>query len=370
MSNPKRALVSPQADFWLLGGLSLLIPLGLVFIPEWNGLRTGLGLAGWSLTITLVLNAPHFAFSYQVFYEGFGRRLADPGLSRVGRARMILAGFVAPLALLGYFATAMALQSMAMLGLITNVMLGLSTWHYARQGYGALITGSAYRGIFYGPKQKFILNANAYLMPAYSWILFNSGPHGNLYHDVPFTDFGFSRATANALLIPAALFIVLSAGVFLRKWLVEKRGLPVNGILGYACSTYIWIVLMRVSPNFYFMAPLFHALQYFPFVYKFRKGEAAREFEIAPEAVWGDRRATRSIILFGLTGLVLGASFMYLLPAGMDALLERYRPATPDFTRHFFLISFVVFINIHHFFIDYAFWRRDNTDVQAHLFRA
>lgn len=369
MFTAKRALVSPQADFWLLGGLSLLIPLGLVFVPEWNGLHTGLGLAGWSLTITLVLNAPHFAFSYQVFYDGFGARLADPELSRAGKARMVLAGFIAPALLFVYFAVAMALRNMAMLGLITNVMLGLSTWHYARQGYGALITGSAYRGIFYGPKQKFVLNANAYLMPAYSWILFNSGPHGSLYHDVPFADFGFSRAQANAFLVPAALFAVLSLGVFLRKWLVEKRGLPVNGILGYVCSTYIWIALMRVSPNFYFMAPLFHALQYFPFVYKFRKGEAARTFGVAPEEVWNDRRAARSIILFGLTGLVLGATFMYLLPAAMDVLMERYRTA-PDFTRHFFLISFVVFINIHHFFIDYAFWRRDNADVQQHLFRA
>ncbi len=370
MHTAKRALVSPQADFWLLGGLSLLIPLALVFIPAWNGPHTGLGLAGWSLTITLIVNAPHFAFSYQVFYDGFRRRLADAGLSKGSRMRMILAGFVVPAALLLYFGFAMAAQSAAMLGVIANVMLGLSAWHYARQGYGTLITTSAYRGVFYGPKQKFILNANAYLMPAYVWILFNSGPHADLYHDVPFADFGFSRTQANAFLIPAALFLVLSVGVFMRKWLIERRGVPVNGILGYACSIYIWILLMRVSPNFYFMAPLFHGLQYMPFVYKFRKGETAKELGIAPEDVPGNARAMQSMAVFGLTGLVLGATFMYLLPAAMDTALQRYHPAPPDFTRNFFLISFVVFINIHHFFIDYAFWRRDNADVQQHLFRA
>jgi hypothetical protein len=370
MPTAKRALISPQADFWLLGGLSLLVPLVLVFIPEWNGLHTGLGLAGWSLAVVLALNAPHFAFSYQVFYDGFRRRLSDAQISQASKARMIVAGIIAPAALLVYFGIAMAIHSMAMLGVITNAMLGLSAWHYARQGYGTLITTSAYRGIFYGPKQKFILNANAYLMPAYVWILFNSGPHANLYHDVPFADFDFSRAQANAFLYPAAVFLVLSIGVFLRKWLVERRGLPVNGVLGYACSIYIWILLMRVSPNFYFLAPVFHGLQYMPFVYKFRQGEAAREAGIAPAEIWQNKQAMRSMVTFGLAGLVLGATFMYLLPAAMDAVLQRYHPAPPDFTRNFFLVSFVVFINIHHFFIDYAFWRRDNSDVQQYLFQA
>jgi hypothetical protein len=68
-------------------------------------------------------------------------------------------------------------------------------------------------------------------------------------------------------------------------------------------------------------------------------------------------------------GVALGGLFMNLFPKELDsALRDQY--IEMSLTPNFMLVCFLLFINIHHFFIDSAYWRRDNKDVQQHLFKA
>ena len=71
--------------------------------------------------------------------------------------------------------------------------------------------------------------------------------------------------------------------------------------------------------------------------------------------------------LIGAGFFALGALFMDLIPAAIDKAVAS---DCVHFSRNYFIVSFLLFINIHHFFIDSAFWRRDNKDVQQFLFRA
>jgi hypothetical protein len=336
--------------------------------PHWHNVQLTARVVGWAFFSPLVLNAPHFAFSYQVFYEGLFRRLRSPELSAFGKGRMILAGFVVPAAMFVYFSATMLMHSMTMMGAMTNAMLLLSGWHYARQGYGALITLSAYRRIFYGPRQKMILNANAYLIPVLAWVMLNSTRQPNMFYDIPYAGLNLPSWIAVGLAVPACIFGVLAIAVFLRIWLIDRRGIPVNGLTGYVCATYFWLSLAKINPDYYFLVPFFHALQYMPFIYKYKKLETAGREGAAPENVWHNARAFSSMVVFVMTGIVLGAVFMNFLPRLIDLTLLHYNLAPVGFSRNSFLVTFLLFINIHHFFIDYAFWRRDNKDVQLCLF--
>jgi hypothetical protein len=365
MTTRAKALVSPMADFWLLGGLSivLLIPAGL-----WVGWHDSASIDrvySWSYYAALVVNFPHFAYSYQVFYEGLLGRLRHPETSLASRARIVLAGFVVPAALLSGLAVILATRNADAMGWAINIMLLLGGWHYARQGYGTLIASSVYRGIFYGPRQKFMLNLNSYVIPLYAWIKVNTGKIENpAYFDIPNKIFGFSRGFADAMGYVCIIAGVLALGVLLRVWLVDRRGLALNGITGYFSSTYLWVLLVYLNPALYYFGPFFHSLQYLPFIYKYEKGKTAAAADETRK-----RESLRSLILFAVTGLFLGLVFLDFLPKEIDGLLERYG-GEPFISRNFFVIAAFLFVSVHHYFIDYAFWRRDNQDVQKFVFRA
>lgn len=355
MTTRARALVSPVADFWLLGGLSivLLVPAGLWV--GWHDSASIDRIYSWSYYAALAVNFPHFAYSYQVFYEGLLGRLRHPETSVASRVRMILAGFVVPGALLLMLAAIVATRNADAMGWAINIMLLLGGWHYARQGYGTLIASSVYRGIFYGPRQKFMLNLNSYVIPLYAWIKVNTGKIENpAYFDIPNKIFGFSRGFADAMGYVCIVAGILALGVLLRVWLIDRRGLPVNGITGYFSATYLWVLLVYLNPALYYLGPFFHSLQYLPFIYKYEKGKAA---------------SLRSLGLFAVTGVFLGLVFLNFLPREIDGLLERYGGASL-ISRSFFVIAAFLFVSIHHYFIDYAFWRRDNREVQQFVFRS
>jgi hypothetical protein len=99
-----RHIHGPLADVVLLGGGSLLLLLAV---------RFGLGLGkSESLAATLILanviNHPHFAHSYQIFYRGFRNNVtsSEPGI----RSRYLLAGVVVPVLLIGLLGDARVTQ--------------------------------------------------------------------------------------------------------------------------------------------------------------------------------------------------------------------------------------------------------------------
>jgi hypothetical protein len=156
-------------------------------------------------------------------------------------------------------------------------------------------------------------------------------------------------------------------GVFLHVWLIEKKGISPNGIIGYVAPCYVWVFFIPGNSVLAFCIPFFHSLQYMPFVYKFKRSELEQSQGSSVEKSGPAGKALMLLIVFALIGVTLGGLFMNVLPKQLDRI---YSPLGDAFSKNFFLISFLMFINIHHFFIDNAFWRRDNTKIQQFLFRA
>lgn len=92
----RRYLYGPVADFLCLGGISLLLTPIIFMLPAKE-------LSPYFVIIVLgvahFINHPHFAFSYQIFYENFLNKAFGPDNEVALRTRYIFAGIVVPVAL-------------------------------------------------------------------------------------------------------------------------------------------------------------------------------------------------------------------------------------------------------------------------------
>lgn len=362
MQTLRRSLVLPQADFWLLGGLSLVVLSAVWLVVDWGHLvPVQQGLPDWVYWAGFAVNHPHFAYSYQLFYKGIIARWRSSGAG--GRLRIAMAGVVAPLVLAVYFAAAFLTHNVDMLCKAGALMLFLVGWHYAKQGYGVLITTSVYRNIFYPTFEKRILYANAYIVWIYSWIIIHTEAARAVQFDLVYS----IMVVPHVIVVLSTLAVIasslLAAGVFIKAAIHDKKGICWNGLTGYVCAIYIWLLLPQVinSDALFLVVPFFHGLQYLPFVYKYKKSEYG---DAAESGMW--RNPMVLLVVFALAGMALGGLFMDIGPKFAD----RAYAAPHGFTKSFFLIAFTVFINIHHYLIDHSFWRRDNEGAQKFLFRA
>lgn len=350
-----RALVSANADFWLVGGASLAAFTVFILFTDMAGVQLGNRPFYWAFYLSFMVNDPHFAYSYLLFYRGFRARLAAPETERLSRLRLITAGLVVPIAMLCFLIFSTLYPDPAYLNAALVAMIFSVGWHYVKQGYGVLITLSLYEGVTYSAKEKRVLWINAYILWVYSWICgFIFGIHlldpqgvQPQPHVAP-TWFDKPALYGLVLTLPAAVTLI-------RHWL-KTGGICANAVIGYACAVYMWIMMPFISPAFMALIPLFHSLQYLPFVYKMKRGEYAAA---------AGRTLARGVA-FAVAGVVLGAVFIEALPKYLD---QQAAAGGAELPADFFFLMFLSFINIHHYFMDSAYWRRDNDAVQRNLFR-
>lgn len=363
---PQRFLVHPLLDFWLLGGLSF-VALGAMWLAvEIFGFKLGDKVPIWAYYACFAVNYPHFAYSYQLFYKGYAERLLGAETEWHSRIRLALAGVIVPMVMIGYFVQVGIMQDRQLLGYGVSAMMFFVGWHYVKQGYGVLITTSVYKKIFYTTWQKRFLYVNAYVIWAYAWLKGNTMLAQHKYYDLTYYTFDIPAVYLTVAGWTAVLSSCLALLALLWAWLYEKKGITPSGVIGYASASYFWVMLPHVHPQFFFFIPLFHSLQYLPFVYKIKKSEFLQEADLHMEGHGQSGRYTK-LVMFVFAGIALGALFMDLIPAAMDKTIAS---DWIHFSRYYFIICFLLFINIHHFFIDSAFWRRDNKAVQQYLFRA
>lgn len=357
------ALISPPIDFLLIGGLSL-ITLAAIFAMQKAGMHLPRHEVGWwAYYASFVVNYPHFAYSYQLFYANFLGRLRDKTVSLLTRGRMIVAGVIVPLLMLGYFYYAYTHYSVTLMGYGIAAMYFFVGWHYVKQGYGALITLSVYKKIYYGIWQKRILYLNAYAVWLYTWVKLNQVISQQFYYDLSYLTVGLPAWAVPFSLGVMVVTSLLAAGVILKVWLYDRKGVSVNGLTGYVCASYLWVMVPYVSAIFFILVPFFHSLQYLPFVWRYKYSEirkTAGEDRAALIKKW-----VLGFGVFAVAGVLLGAAFMDYLPRQVDQLFSGKL-----FSSNFFMVSTLLFINIHHYFIDNAFWRRDNWKVQEYLFKS
>lgn len=307
-----------------------------------------------------VINDPHFAVTYLLFYRDVKARLLGEQQSRAQRLRYLLAGFIAPLLLLVWAVTALWTQSARSLGAFTQLMFLLVGWHYVKQGFGVLTVLSARRGVSYSLLERRAVLAHCFAGWAYAWASpFDPGRsveekgviYTTLAHPV------WLEPVTRWMFFVSVLPLVF---VLARKWR-QERSLEWSPLIGLLSSVWLWTVYSGLDPLFMYLIPALHSLQYLYFVWLLKRGHAS-----AHEGPPNFGQPVATVLGAWAAGAVgLGLVLFHLLPAALDAALVDKRAARfSDMGATPYFAALFAFVNLHHYFMDFAIWRRENPETR------
>lgn len=359
-------LFGPIFDFLTLGGASVFICGAIALL-----LPKGIPSTQQAVLVTAlmtVVNQPHFAHSYQMFYRNFREKAFGQSYAPALRVRYFMAGLVVPAALIAFLAGAAVAENPRLLAYGANLMFFLVGWHYVKQGYGILIVDSVQKRLMFSDRAKIILRLNGYASWMVSWLGLNhaismrNGYLGLAYFSLPLPAFVYQSAIALLIVTSVAVAVVL-----IQRWRETGGHLPWNGVVAYLTTLYLWVIFVRINPLVLAVVPTFHSLQYLAVVWRYQLNAGARGAEAS-----GPAALTRvlpvqlsNFIFFIALGVFLGFLGFYGLPRSFDSVVSYDKHV---FGPSLFLFAFYIFINIHHYFLDNVMWRRGNPDVQQYLF--
>lgn len=355
------SIISPVADFMLVGGVTLFI-IPFVMLPMWEAEENAKWLAFTAYCLIFVLNLPHFIHSYQLLYSGYIGKLTGSVYSRATKIRMFISGILAPAALIGFLVYGVMQEDSRLLGYGTNAMLFTLGWHYVKQGYGIMIALSVRKKVFFDKVEKNILLANAYITWLYSWFVLNSYADTAAFHGVPYSTVGLPTEWREPVLLAFLLWTVGALIVIIRKF-DRHQTLCFNGLAAYFFSVYPWVLFAFAHPNLIIFVPALHSLQYILFVWKLVYERTKDHILQAGGNVQEitSRMIVKNMLPFLTVGFAAGALLFVCLPLWLDKVVPYDREI---FGSSLFVYCFLIFLNIHHYFIDFAIWRKDNPEMK------
>lgn len=361
LAQPVAVPVSPSrraaVEFFLVGGATPVL-----FALSWL-LRRTLGLDTAELAVGFVffygahlINDPHFAVTYLLFYEDARERVFGRGVPALQRARYVFAGLLVPVALVVWAIVALAGRSAWSLGLLIQLMFLLVGWHYVKQGFGVMTVLAARRGVrFLGYERRAIL-AHCYAGWAYAW----ASPYdpGKEVEEkgVVYTTLAHPRwleGTTHAIFLASGALLL---GVLAQKWRREGSLPILTPLIAMLSSVWVWSVYSSVDPLVVYAIPALHSLQYLYFVWLL-KGNEAREREGPP---WFERSARVRVGTLAVAALGLGWVLFHGAPAALDDLLVPRASRFTDLGATPYFAALFAVVNIHHYFMDFVIWRKDN----------
>ena len=356
-------LHSPLIDFLCLGGGSMPVLIATVLL---FGKQHEAAILVTVSILAVFLNNPHFMASYQIFYDRFAEKVSDRDSPL--RLRYWFAGVIVPAAMVVYFATSVISVEPAMIGRAVNVMFFLVGWHYVKQGYGVLIVESVLQRSFFSDNEKTILRWNGLAAWIFSWVYANRLIDTSEFKGFEYVSLGIP---VEAAWVTGAVALALGAAMLavLARRAAAGR-LPLNGTCGYLAAVYFWMALAYYNPMFLLLGPAFHSLQYLAIVSRYQLNKSEAEHGDGPVQLLNGMlevtAAQAGLIRFVFIGMIAGALAFIAVPVALDWAIA-YKEEL--FGPSMFLAMFVVFINIHHYFLDNVMWRKENPDIKANLFR-
>ncbi|RWD43345.1 MAG: hypothetical protein EOS36_32635 [Mesorhizobium sp.] len=364
---PGKYLFGPVADFLMLGGGAFLILPILLLVPlEYEGL-----VAATMVVVAYLVNYPHFAHSYQIFYRNFGRKLSGKGYDRSLQLRYIFAGIVVPVIMGAFFAYGAATANTRLLGYAANAMFFFVGWHYVKQGYGMLMVDAVLKRKFFDDRDKRVLLVNSYAVWILAWLQTNTAVTQGKYYGLEYYTFAAPSWIANIALLAAVASTAVTVLMLINRWRKNGRALPYNGIVAYVASLYLWILIARINPLWLLVVPALHSLQYLAVVWRYQTNverdgqDAGKDPQPKILSFLGPLYRLR-VLGFIVGGGALGYLGFWLIPFVLTALIPYDRQVLGS-SLFFFIV--LIFINVHHYFLDNVMWRRGNPEVSKYLFR-
>lgn len=351
-------------EFLAVGGSTLLL-----FPAAW-GLRSLFGADTSEFVVSFVafyaanvINNPHFAVTYLLFYKEVRERTLGAVYPRAQQVRYWLAGYAVPLALVLVLGAALLLRSAPLLGGCIQAMLVLVGWHYVKQGFGVLAVLSAWRGVSLLASERRALLAHAIC----GWLFARTNPRdpgrelesdGVIFHSFTHPA-GLDRLTQAAF----ALSTLAVVAVFVLRFRRGQSLPPLAALCGYFVAIWLWTAFSRVEPLMVYLIPALHSVQYLFFVLLQRRNQARA---VSGPPLFRPSSAAIASLVAGAIGL--GWVLFRGAPDALDGLFSNPREQS-DLGPTPFLAAILTFVNVHHYFMDAVIWRREQPETR-YLFDA
>jgi hypothetical protein len=267
------------------------------------------------------------------------------------------------LALFAWAAVALTSRSAQALGWMVQLMFLLVGWHYVKQGFGMLSVLSARRGVTLTVAERRALLGHCFAGWAYAWASPAQAAgefeeKGVVYRALAHPQW-LERLTASAL----AVSVVALVAVLVARWRRERRTLPLAPLTGLLVTVWSWTIYSSIDPLVQYVIPALHSVQYLYFVWLMKRNRA--ESEEGPPS-FGRPVAVR---LGALAAAALGLGWLLFhgAPAFLDGVFVpklRRGQAPNDLGTTPYFAAMYVFVNVHHYFMDAAIWRRENPETR------
>ncbi len=292
--------------------------------------------------LAFFVNGPHFLISYEIFYGGhFSKILKSP--------RFFFAGIVVPLVLLGVIVFGFVQDSSQLFSGLLYSMFFFVGWHYVKQAYGCFIVYSGGQGVYFSKLEQCIVRYSLFPLWWVSFLKLFTGKGQVDYWGLKYATFSLLSNWADLIYAASFLGVVPLLGLFIARSLSNKK-LPSLTAVTPLLVIYLWLSPLLSHHFFFYMIPFFHSLQYLLFSGVFTRNKVEHS----------GRGVVEGHLLWWGGAFVLAALAFYLIPKGLDGMALHSGEITPNL----FLLSFILFINIHHYFIDNVIWRGDNPQVR------
>lgn len=350
-------------EFAVVGGLTpFLYPLSWVLRHVFGLDSTEYIVSFAMFAAAFVINDPHFAVTYFIFYKDARARAFGDGFTGWQQIRYLIAGFVIPIVLVAWGIAALVFRSASSIGVMIQLMFLLVGWHYVKQGFGVFSVLSARRGVRFDRMERIAILSHCYAGWAYAWASPRDIGHAAQEKGVWYVTFAHPRGVEEVTSILFFASIIPMVWALGSKWKREGQLPILTPLIALLCSVWPWLIYSHLDPLLIYVIPALHSIQYLYFVWLL-EGNKAREREGPPHF---ERSAKSRLLGLALASLGLGWFFFHIGPTIFDTLIgsrlakQEYDPigATPCFAVLF------AYVNIHHYCMDAVIWRRENPETR------
>jgi hypothetical protein len=369
--------LSRVADFWFIGGLSIALWIPVYFLQDQFSLinSVSIGLPGLAFTLAYWVNYPHFMASYKLAYT------QGNGFIQQNWFQLILVPFILVAAILiGFFFWNANISNSALVqsantlfaGLGLNTRIGLYPnlgseilgslvlllyftvgWHYAKQTFGCMMVYAKLDNYRLTNLERNTIRYALLSTWWVSWLYSNCSVGTYNFYDLKIHRLGLPPLLFDMAYVITTVLFVGVAFTLLRKYLRDRQ-MPSWNFLIPMLALLIWHIPLFGNPQYFYLLALFHSLQYFPFVAKVEKTRYRKDHRARPQI---------RLLLFFIIMMTAGYLSFDWIPNGLDQAVN----TKGLFHTSFFIISFLAFINVHHYFIDNVLWRFKNKEVKQLL---
>ena len=234
-----------------------------------------------------------------------------------------------------------------------NLMFFTVGWHYTKQAFGCMMLYAHFDGYSLTPGQRSLVKWNL-LSVGLMNLAHGSRQGGPLtfshyrYYSIDLPDVLFP---VSVCILFAGLLVVVGR-VFYRNYARNGQLPTINMLVPFVAMYLWWIPILRQHEFYFLLIPLFHSLQYLAVACKL---EHAR----LRDSIHYEVKATA--IVLGV--IICGWLSFDFVPSTLDKWLGTF----DAWHIFFFFTAAMLFINIHHYFIDNALWRFRDPTVKRYL---